>query len=92
MLGYDPTNSVATTNNGVATGNEEFGSVSPDFIMDDVQCTGHEANIFQCSRRLEGHNCGPSEGAGVRCVPNIELVGGSNEKEGNVLLYGSPIW
>ena len=85
MLGYDPINSFATNRS-------TFGSVSPDFIMDDVQCTGHEANIFQCSRRLEGHNCGPSEGAGVRCVPNIELVGGSNEKEGNVLLYGSPIW
>ena len=85
MLGYDPINSLATNRS-------TFGSVSPDFIMDDVQCTGHEANIFQCSQNLEGENCGPSEGAGVRCVPNIELIGGSNEKEGNVLLNGSPIW
>ena len=84
MLGYDPINSFATNRS-------TFGSVSPDFIMDDVQCNGNEDTIFRCSRRLEGHNCGPTEGAGVRCI-TIELVGGSNEGEGNVLLNGSPIW
>ena len=59
MLGYDPTNSVATSRS-------EYGDVSEDFILDDLHCNGNETNIFLCSRRL-GENCGPSEGAGVIC-------------------------
>ena len=59
MLGYDPKNSVATTQSA-------FGLVSKDFVLDNVQCNGKETNIWLCARTL-GENCTPSEGAGVIC-------------------------
>ena len=59
MLGFDPTNSVATVRSA-------FGFVSNDFELDDVHCNGNETNIWLCARRL-GENCGYSEGAGVIC-------------------------
>ena len=34
--------------------------------MDDVQCTGSETDIMDCPHN-PSHNCGSSEGAGVRC-------------------------
>ena len=84
MLGFDPTNSVATKESA-------FGEVSSDFIMDDVHCEGTEFNILLCNHS-KTHNCNPREGAGVICGTNVELVGGSHTKEGNVLLNRSPIW
>ena len=39
---------------------------SPDFIMDNVDCTGDEDDLFQCPY-VAVHNCGASEGAGVTC-------------------------
>ena len=46
-----------------------YGSVLADFIMDNVECTGSESNILQCTH-LTNHNCGSSEGAGVICTGN----------------------
>ena len=59
MLGFDPTNSVATKQSA-------FGEVSSDFILDDVQCDGDEHNILECTHS-KTHNCNPREGAGVIC-------------------------
>ena len=59
MLGFDPTNSVATVRSA-------FGEVSSVFSLDDVRCEGTEANILLCTR-AESENCGASEGAGVVC-------------------------
>merc|ERR1711983_114453 len=59
MLGF-------SSNGAIAISRSQFGHVSPDFIMDDVQCNGAERNIYDCHHNDE-HNCGPSEGAGVRC-------------------------
>ena len=59
MLGYDPTNSVATRYSA-------YGLVTDHFIMDDVQCNGNETSIWLCTRKL-GENCGRTEGAGVIC-------------------------
>ena len=66
-----------------------------DFIMDDVHCTGAEADIRDCSH-YETHNCGSYEAAGVICNPvnlqsKLELVGGSNDREGILLVNGRPI-
>ena len=59
MLGFDPTFSVATVRS-------TFGTVSNDFIMDNVECGGNETNILLCIHtKLE--DCSSSEGAGVIC-------------------------
>ena len=43
-----------------------FGTVQPDFAMDDVACNGTEANLLDCPYEPQD-NCGSTEGAGVRC-------------------------
>ena len=37
-----------------------------DFVLDNVDCTGEEDDLFQCPY-VAIHNCGNSEGAGVTC-------------------------
>ena len=51
---------------GEPTERSYFGSVSPDFAFDDVQCRGDEAYIWRCPHDTS-HNCGSHEGAGVIC-------------------------
>ena len=59
MLGFDPTNSVATSRSA-------YGSVSNTFGLDDVRCEGTETNILLCTHSKR-ENCGSTEGAGVVC-------------------------
>ena len=51
---------------GAATSHSEFGAVAGDFVMDDVECEGDEADLTDCQHSV-AHNCGVTEGAGVRC-------------------------
>ena len=40
-----------------------------DFILDDVSCTGAEANLFACSHLpLGSHNCGSTENTRIACT------------------------
>ena len=96
MLGFNP-----GPGTSVALTFSSFGWLDiPNYNRTNVQCTGTEQSIYDCpsdpgttSLAKYGHY-----GAGVMCnfVPpsntTIELVGGNNTKEGNVLLNGSPIW
>merc|ERR1719447_932760 len=77
---------------GIATTNSEFGAVEENFIMDNVQCSGHENSICDCTH-ISVHNCAGSEGAGVRCrrTPQVALVGARNDHEGNVMVYDRPV-
>jgi len=52
--------------NGSPTFESHFGQVSENFAMDDVNCNGGEATIQDC-HYLTSDNCGPGEGAGVKC-------------------------
>ena len=61
-LGYD---------SGIATSESAFGDVAENFIMDDVICNGDEGHIIQCPHS-GSHNCDVYEGAGVRCVSDLE--------------------
>ena len=90
MLGFNPNKSLALVRGS-------FGYLEiNNYNMSNVGCTGLENSIYDCpstNYRL----CYKYEAAGVICdyePPNItiELVGGNNTKEGNVLLNGSPIW
>ena len=58
MMGYQ---------GGRATMRSTYGSVSPDFSMDDVLCTGNEVSLLDCPHSTQ-ENCGPTEGAGVICT------------------------
>lgn len=58
-----------------APGAAQFGQGSSNYILDDVNCTGRELRLDQCSHRGWGvHNCVPSEVAGVICSGILELL------------------
>ena len=59
MLGYN-------SNGAIAKSGSTYGSVSTNFIMDDVNCIGTEETLEDCNYS-PSHNCGSSEGAGVIC-------------------------
>ena len=53
----------------IALPSAAFGEGSGPVWFDNVQCSGHEANLTQCHHRGLGvHNCGHSEDAGVICA------------------------
>ena len=45
-----------------------FGQGSGQILLDDLQCTGREASLLECSHRgINVHDCGHSEDASVTC-------------------------
>ena len=50
-----------------------------NFILDDVQCTGTEYDIFDCPRVSAGaggegaHDCNANEWAAVKCLLKVKI-------------------
>ena len=75
-----------------------FGAGSGPINMDNVQCSGTEGILTNCTY-VTDHNCGHFEDAGVTCGiqpqcnhSDIRLVGGSNANEGRVEVCINGLW
>ena len=91
MLGHGTAGSYASHDS-------KYGQLSNMTATGYFECTGTEKDLHLCQNRNRTSRC-PTRIAGVICglvgrtskVPLV-LSGGSNRKEGNVILYGQPIW
>ncbi|XP_067220648.1 deleted in malignant brain tumors 1 protein-like isoform X3 [Chanodichthys erythropterus] len=76
-----------------AHSNAHFGQGSDPIWLDDVECSGNESSLTQCSHKLFGNDdCGHYEDAGVVCLKDIRLVNGSDSCCGRVEILHNGQW
>jgi deleted-in-malignant-brain-tumors protein 1 len=81
----------------VAYGSAFFGRGSGPIHLDDVQCTGSENSVFNCTYN-PNHNCVHFEDAGVMCQSascnstDVRLVNGLSDSEGRVEVCLNGAW
>jgi len=69
-----------------------YGAGSGPILLDDLRCSGTEANIGDCRHRGWGrHDCNHSEDASVSCL-TVRLVGGRSAREGRLEVYHAGVW
>lgn len=81
----------------VATSFSSFGFGTDPFVMDNVQCSGTESHLVNCTH-ITNHNCFIFEVAGVICKDpcmydgQLSLYGGSSNTEGRVEVCMNGQW
>ncbi|XP_071480452.1 scavenger receptor cysteine-rich domain-containing group B protein-like [Diadema antillarum] len=72
-----------------AKSNAHFGeNHDVDILLDDVTCSGEEADLYHCAHRRWGqHDCKHSEDAGVVCADDSTSVVGAVRLTGGYLPY-----
>ncbi|XP_058262799.1 deleted in malignant brain tumors 1 protein-like isoform X2 [Hemibagrus wyckioides] len=70
-----------------------FGQGSGPIWLNNVQCSGSESSITECSHSGFGNlNCNHGEDAGVTCSGNIRLIGGTDSCSGRVEILHDGQW
>ncbi|XP_043093713.1 deleted in malignant brain tumors 1 protein [Puntigrus tetrazona] len=70
-----------------------FGPGSGQIWMDDVNCTGTESSLMNCTTRGWGkHNCQHSHDSGVICNTTVRLVNGDDKCSGRVEVLREGQW
>ncbi|XP_029416570.1 deleted in malignant brain tumors 1 protein [Nannospalax galili] len=76
-----------------AVGRAHFERGLGPIALDDVDCMGTEARLWQCPHRgWFAHNCGHHEDAGAICSGDLRLVNGTSKCEGRVEVYYANTW
>uniref|UniRef100_A0A8B9ZFS9 SRCR domain-containing protein n=1 Tax=Anas platyrhynchos TaxID=8839 RepID=A0A8B9ZFS9_ANAPL len=80
-----------------AAGSARFGEGSGQIWLDDVNCSGAEAALWDCPAEAWGqHDCGHKEDAGVFCSglyrEKIRAVGGKDGCSGRVEIWHRGTW
>ncbi|OXB69869.1 UNVERIFIED_CONTAM: hypothetical protein H355_014559, partial [Colinus virginianus] len=75
-------------------GSAHFGEGSGHIWLDDVNCSGAEAALWNCSAEAWGqHNCGHKEDAGVICSEFMALrLGNSDGCSGRLQVFYNGTW
>ena len=88
---------LVTNTGAVSYGSAFFGAGSGPINLDDVQCTGNENSVLNCTFN-PNHNCVHFEDAGVMCANascttgRIRLVNGFTPYEGRVEVCSNGVW
>ena len=45
-----------------------YGAGNGSIVLDDLECSGGEANLFECDRKTGSHDCTHDEDAAVVCM------------------------
>ncbi|XP_061668559.1 scavenger receptor cysteine-rich type 1 protein M130-like [Syngnathoides biaculeatus] len=70
-----------------------FGSGDDQTWLDDVECTGQEKSLTECSHKGFGeHDCSHSEDAGVICSETLRLINGSSLCSGRLEVLHNGNW
>ncbi|KAG5264732.1 hypothetical protein AALO_G00257420 [Alosa alosa] len=71
-----------------------FGPGHGSILLDNLNCTGHEGNLWECPGRRGTDDCGHKEDAGVVCseFKDVRLSGGLDRCSGRVEIHRNGTW
>ncbi|XP_030577602.1 deleted in malignant brain tumors 1 protein-like [Archocentrus centrarchus] len=70
-----------------------FGRGQDQIWLGEIECTGHEKSLADCSHRGFGeHHCDHSEDAGLVCSETVRLINGTEGCSGRVEVFHDGRW
>ncbi|XP_062385929.1 T-cell differentiation antigen CD6-like [Sardina pilchardus] len=71
-----------------------FGPGKGSILLDNLNCTGQEGNLWECPGRRGTDDCGHKEDAGVVCseFKDVRLSGGLDRCSGRVEIHRNGTW